>query len=552
MFVFTLYFGLKTTLAFEPSHLKPGALTAHMGRVTLVEDTLWIRYPYTALKEVPSSLRQTMDKLGEITTKLERGLPAGFKSSKDYLSLVQTRITYLNESIQTALENYLLVNTTERVKRGLINGVGQISRWLFGTAMNEDVDKLKENFNKLSEMALEQNKVINLNCWNIAKLEQHVHDLADYSDNLRLTLNDVLAEIDGMYSLAVVNQLLPVLENTVNSLTQTNKLIVENIVDAARGRVTSSLFPVRDFLHVLEIAETTYKLQPLFDFRGLHHYYPLLESVLTTDAMVIHVPFQSPDNFEIHQIEPFPFAVNDTVMVLDLPSSVVLISTDYSLYAIGHLMDLQRCKSEYLSLYHCPASLFAFLPLTGKVCEVTLSQKNASKALSLCPFKQLAPKPLFHRSFLSHHYFFFTKPIFVSVVCPDGTVYKEVSGHLAVLLSCKLRSANLTTFPSKLHEGFTSNLTAKVFSLDGLKNINISSVKYVTNSLSEFTFSNHSDFKAVLQESLPAHLNPYAHASYVLGPIILTMIVIIPLFCAVRKALKLFMLLKGRVPPVPA
>lgn len=416
--------------------------------------------------------------------------------------------------------------------------------------MNADVVELRENFNKISLMALEQNKVINLNCVNIAKLEQHVHDLAEYSDKLMLTLtlNDVLAEFDGMYSLAVVNQVLPVLENTVTSLTNTNKLIIENIVDAARGRVTSSLFPVRDFLRVLEIAETTYKLQPLFNFQGIHHYYPLLESVLTSDALVVHVPFQSTDNFEVHQIEPFPFSVNETVMILDLPPSVVLISTDYSLYAVGHLMDLQRCKSEYLSLYHCPASLFAFLPLTGKGCEVALAQKNASKALSLCPYKQLAPKPFFHRSFLSHHYFFFTKPIFVSVVCPDGTIYKEVSGHLAVLLSCKVRSANLTTFPSRLHEGFTSNFTFKVFPLDGLKYINISSIKYVTNSLSEFTFSNHSDFKAVLQDSLPVHLNPYIHASSIIAPIILTMIIVIPLFCAVKKAIGLFMLLKGRVP----
>ena len=171
--------------------------------------------------------------------------------------------------------------------------------------MNADVVELRENFNKISLMALEQNKVINLNCMNIAKLEQHVHDLVEYSDKLRSSLNDVLAEIDGMYSLAVVNQVLPVLENTVTSLTNTNKLIIENIVDAARGRVTSSLFPVRDFLRVLEIAETTYKLQPLFNFQGIHHYYPLLESVLTSDAVVVHVPFQSTDNFEVHQIEPF-------------------------------------------------------------------------------------------------------------------------------------------------------------------------------------------------------------------------------------------------------
>ena len=41
-------------VALEPDHLKPGALTTHLGTVTLVEDILLVRYPYTFLHAITS------------------------------------------------------------------------------------------------------------------------------------------------------------------------------------------------------------------------------------------------------------------------------------------------------------------------------------------------------------------------------------------------------------------------------------------------------------------------------------------------------------------
>ncbi len=118
------------------------------------------------------------------------------------------------------------------------------------------------------------------------------------------------------------------------------------MVDAANGRVTPTLFPVRDFMHTLEIGEKEFELTSLFDIRGVHHYYPLLTSFITTDDIVIHVPFQSKDVFEMYQVEPFPFSANGSFMTLDLPPSVVLISADISLYAAGSFSDLSQCSTE--------------------------------------------------------------------------------------------------------------------------------------------------------------------------------------------------------------
>ncbi len=129
---------------------------------------------------------------------------------------------------------------------------------LFGTAMNEDVEELKDRYNHLDLLASANNKAIRFNSKHIARLEQHVHDIASYTATLRLSLNNVLTTIKSLYDLNIIGQAVHALENTVNSL-RTNALVIQDVVDAARGRVTS-LFPVKDFIKTLEIGETEYQI----------------------------------------------------------------------------------------------------------------------------------------------------------------------------------------------------------------------------------------------------------------------------------------------------
>ncbi len=161
------------------------------------------------------------------------------------------------------------------------------------------------------------NTIAELTFSNVSEFESGVH-----TDILRTSLNAVLTSLKNLYAMEVLGKALPALENAVNSLLRTNALVIRNVVDAARGRVTDSLFPVKDLLKTLAIGEGEYNLTPLFDEKSVQYYYPLLESFLTSDVIVIHVPFRSPDEFEAHRLELFPFSANGSTLELDLPSSV--------------------------------------------------------------------------------------------------------------------------------------------------------------------------------------------------------------------------------------
>ena len=104
-----------------------------------------------------------------------------------------------------ALEIYADLDVINRTKRGLINGVGELSRMLFGTAIDEDVEDLRKKYNELASIASSNNKVIHLNCKQIIRLNQYVDDLAAYSKQLKTSITKVVSNVNSIYNVMVVN-----------------------------------------------------------------------------------------------------------------------------------------------------------------------------------------------------------------------------------------------------------------------------------------------------------------------------------------------------------
>ncbi len=110
----------------------------------------------------------------------------------------------MNETLTLALENYHGFPLSHSQKRGFIDGIRHFSRMLFGTAINEDVEELRDRYNHLALLVSAHNKAICFNSNHIARLEQHVHNIASYTATLRLFLNNVLTTIKSLYDLIIV------------------------------------------------------------------------------------------------------------------------------------------------------------------------------------------------------------------------------------------------------------------------------------------------------------------------------------------------------------
>ncbi len=89
-----------------------------------------------------------------------------------------------------------------------------------------------------------------MNSLHIYRLEHEIQDIASYSRAVRIALNSVIKDLKGKHEMALINQALPALESAVSSILHINTLAIQNVVGADRGRVTSSLFPVKDLQRV--------------------------------------------------------------------------------------------------------------------------------------------------------------------------------------------------------------------------------------------------------------------------------------------------------------
>ncbi len=217
--------------ATEPAHLKPGVLVGHMGRVALVEDVLWVKYPYATLRAIPQRLKVVAAEINSALVQLENEAYKNHTNSTDsqwddpisLLKMFASRIAFVNDTIDLALESYIGLEGPAREKRAWLEPIGELSHDLFGTAMQKDVDELRNRYNQLANLAAANNREVQLNCIKLAKLNRHVSDLGLYVNRLKLGLDRMFAILESYYHFMVLHQAIPSLENAVNSLIHTNQ-----------------------------------------------------------------------------------------------------------------------------------------------------------------------------------------------------------------------------------------------------------------------------------------------------------------------------------------
>lgn len=110
--------------------------------------------------------------------------------------------------------------------------------------------------------------------------------------------------------------------------------------------------------------------------------------------------------------------------------------------------------------------------------------------------------------------------------------------------ACYVRSSKQTTFPSRLHLAFTANLTSRMIPVTSLWNIT-SRIPFVTNYLSTLPISNKTKFINALEDALPIYLFPHVPLPSLVLPFLVLVIVLLCLYCCIRKALTLYTYLEG-------
>ncbi len=146
-------------MASDPVHLKPGALTAPLGQVVLVEDVHMVRYSRTTLISIPDDLHAASTELGAVVSQLRASIVNEtqlFSVYSHFVLLLQSlsaRVNSLHARINYTMHDYSLHPVHARTKRGLVDGLGRVSQYVIGTAMDNEVQNLRRHYDELIEIA---------------------------------------------------------------------------------------------------------------------------------------------------------------------------------------------------------------------------------------------------------------------------------------------------------------------------------------------------------------------------------------------------------------
>ena len=226
--------------------------------------------------------------------------------------------------------------TSTRRKRGLIDGIGKLSSWLFGTATNDDIKKLTAFSRKVAGavegVATSQNQIIgkvNMLGRNQRGLSRSLNDLIQKHNRQEAALAALTGTVTGVHTLALVNQRMIRLMNTLSTFSELmhNR---ENFNQKARvtrlacesNTVNEDLVPPAILQEVLDSPLNHAQVSVL-----KYYSYLQVQKIVTiddTDYCIMRAPvFETIRNIE-YTIATFPIC-NGTCLQLTAPPPFLII-----------------------------------------------------------------------------------------------------------------------------------------------------------------------------------------------------------------------------------
>ena len=536
---------LKFNIIYSSKLLKPGALVAPTNKVILNEDSVTIKYSLDSIFDLSTNYRTLHSRLDMLNGQLlaftsKVHMSPDVKKIIELQRLTVSRLVSQVEAISIKLpEDDTSARKhahSKRIKRGLFNFIGIISKELFGTAQANDVELLGKRLTLLEENTKTINRILAYKTTHEEELKASLNSVIYRINNITDAMTDLAYNHNILPKVAYFQAVIQILTNDISDYISVTQHALASLVDAALNRVTSTLLPVDHLRKAIISAQKQFKLKPLFSLNEIEFYYPLLEATLTQSSIMIHIPCYSIASFTAWQIIPFPFILNDTLLTVSKTADIVIISNDLKLVAMTSLEELNQCRMSYLHLYVCPAYMFTFQSSTLPSCEFSLTQAEDSntESISACTYVRV-PRRVYHAHIITTHFFFFPDETQVSLHCYEKAEVFLARGYYQTQDYCEVRTVSISTLPSRHHLALVSNLSARFTPAEVTFIANTSLFQIDSVEYSHLDVLNSSTIKEIVVSSLPSYMSmEFLYPSMFL-PVFIIIIIVLCLLYALRR-----------------
>ena len=491
----------------------------------VVEDTLTVRLALD-LDNLPRELIHAQEKLllfEKISSKhIEeiRSTKGRWDFIKDpltetFLGILKSRLKFVKEKLGRSLDG-LPPNPHQdvdprnvghrRSKRGLFNFMGVVGKTLFGTATDDDVVKLSQRTDDMGKRLEAIGRLVEAEYTNGARLTKGVNEMVTQFNTMTEALNNSSLNSSLFHRTVLFLSQLDLLETTIDRVILAREDVIRDIYLAAESKVGTHMLSPPTLEQVLVDTQARLHLNPIFPPNLVAFYYPLLESSLSLNCILVHIPMKSNLEFSLWTVHPFPFFSNKSMLTLDVEESLAIISHDRRWIDSLPSDTLQKCKHSELSSFICPAYLFTLRDVDEEPCLFSLISTNVTS--EDCNLTRHNPQHIYHVHIQNLQFFFFPQEFAVSILCENQESRRLViTGPLVVNDHCEVRSHRIHILPNKHHLVHSSNLLSETHQVPSFSMPNTSRLAVPPLMLDSLHLIPRVNLTPLVDQNLPFYLS---------------------------------------------
>jgi len=436
---------------------EPGLYYEQIGELNLIEATwkLVIKLDITTIniryKRIKECIKETNDLCKEIYNKTSETL------CQNMNLIIEKNTDQLNYALKQI--NSIYKRPTNK-RRGLINGIGNIAKTLFGTMdaddekhINEQLTVIKNNEQIIQHTIKTQLKILNTTVTYVNKLE----DTLEYNHEIlrnttKRVYNQLMIEIkkeDILEHFLIINAIISDLQKDLQDISNF-------LIHIQKGTIDPRLIPLEKI--ITELREITPQLPQGTQLPfGLNiEEWNKIEKFITASAyydnanifIILRFPLITFPKYQIIKIIPFPVHNHDNIFIFtEVNQHIIMVNTDGPTYMTMTKENLDECINIY-NTYLCEPQSPTYVINIKSPCEIQ-TYTHISKNTNTCNKRYINSNQTIWIKLSTPNSWLYSTPIEqqISIQCKNKqktTAIIKRTGRITLEENCKVITTDMT------------------------------------------------------------------------------------------------------------
>lgn len=348
-------------------------------------------------------------------------------------------------------------NSTRRVRRGLVNMVGNAMKTLFGTLDETDALKYQEHFQELYQQSAMHTHIAEEQITFIkSAIDQFNQSFAQQREDLKYIIEVTENAWNDKTKVHVfLNEYVQYIFMSLTALQMKQKLIVDAITTSENNPNSASLLPPKVFYQELQnilkiLSAKNLDLPVSLKEDSLAKLYQIskAEAAIVNGNLIIcfYMPLVETEFYDIFHISSYPFRVKGTLFNFIVPSSnYILLDKFKDKYISMSESELAECSQLEMNQLICKRTAPIMYSSETQICEVILLREHYIS--DICDSRVSNMSRELWQQMKVPNSFIYTIPIQQQIIiaCGGKTYQKAIvgSGILSIEPSCQVKSDSM-------------------------------------------------------------------------------------------------------------